>query len=134
MAFPHDGKKFKKGQSVNPSGENYKKSITKIVREYLEKTTEAKINGKVQEVQNLELMLEAQLRQAIERKDTRAFTALLDRAYGKVKETVEIANPEGEVFLTANMTPDDDAIVNRYIKRYIENRGIKKTKDTENDD
>ena len=50
MAFPHDGKKFKKGQSGNPTGENYRKSIDTIVREFLEKTTEAKINGKVQEV------------------------------------------------------------------------------------
>ena len=116
MAFPHDGKKFKKGQSGNPTGENYKKSIDTIVREFLEKKTEAKINGKMQEVKNLDLMLEAQLRKSISHQDTRAFSALMDRAYGKAKETIELANREGEVFATANGLPaEDKEIINRFL-------------------
>lgn len=126
MAFPHDGKKFKKGQSGNPTGENYQKTIDTIVREFLEKKTEAKIGGKVQEVKNLDLMLEAQLRQSIERKDTRAFTALMDRAYGKSKETIELANREGEEFRTTGGLPVEDKEI---INRFLASQGKKQTKE-----
>ncbi len=94
-------KPWPKGVSGNPTGQdNNRKSIDTIVREFLEKKSEAKINGKLQEVRNLDLMMEAQLRQSIQKQDTRAFQALLDRAYGKAKETIEIGNKEGETFRT----------------------------------
>lgn len=118
--------RWKKGQSGNPTGQdNNRKTIDTIVREFLEKKTEAKINGKLQEVRNLDLMLEAQLRQSIQRQDTRAFQALLDRAYGKSKETIELANREGEAFRTESLIADDKEI----IKRYLESQGNKSTKE-----
>lgn len=123
---PQNLKPWPKGVSGNPSGhDNNRKTIDTIVREFLERTTEAKINGKVQEVKNLDLMLEAQLRKSISHSDTKAFEALMNRAYGKAKETIELANREGEAFRTENLIADDKEI----IKRYLESQGSKSTKE-----
>lgn len=119
-------KPWPKGVSGNPEGGAVLKSIDTIVREFLEKKTEAKINGKLQEVKNLDLMLEAQLRKSIARQDTKAFEALMNRAYGKAKETIELANREGEVFATANGLPDEDKEI---INRFLAAQGNKQTKE-----
>jgi len=79
MAFPHDGKKFKKGQTGNPNGQPRKlPALDKLMADVLGEEKDGITAG--------EAILKA-LRAKATKGDVRAAEVLLDRAYGKPKQT-----------------------------------------------
>lgn len=80
MAFPHDGKKFVKGQSGNPKRKPHK--IPEL-RELLANVLGDEKDGK----SAAEAILMA-LRNKAVKGDVRAAELLLDRAYGKAKQEI----------------------------------------------
>lgn len=107
MAFPHDGKKFKKGESGNVLGRPAYKTLEEELREMAYKIARAKdkegkevpvvIDGK--EATYHEVILQKMIHQSAQG-DDRARKEYITRIYGKPKETIEIGNKEGEVFRT----------------------------------
>jgi len=81
MAFPHDGKKFVKGQSGNPKRKPHK--IPEL-RELLANVLGDQKDGKTA----AEAILMA-LRNKAVKGDVRAAELLLDRAYGKASQPIE---------------------------------------------
>lgn len=81
MAFPHDGKKFVKGQSGNPKRKPHK--IPEL-RELLANVLGDEKDGK----SAAEAILMA-LRNKAVKGDVRAAELLLDRAYGKASQPIE---------------------------------------------
>jgi hypothetical protein len=82
MAFPHDGRKMKKGETLNPHGRPRKlPELDKLLAEVLgdEKGDVAKS------------ILESLIKEA-KKGNVRAAEVLLDRAYGKPKEKVEVVS------------------------------------------
>jgi hypothetical protein len=76
MAFPHDGKKMKKGETLNPHGRP--KKIPEL---------EVLLAGKPDsEYQNV---INALFKQA-KKGNVRAAEVLLDRAYGRVKQDLNV--------------------------------------------
>lgn len=117
MAFPHDGKKFTKGVSGNPKGRPRKYCSTLKAQGY--KLTE--VNDCIQvmiqmtlnelkEVYNnanataLEKTIAGAIKKSLERGDLASIETLLNRVYGKPKETVD-ASLSGEVKVTLNLNP-----------------------------
>ena len=81
MAFPHDGKKFKKGQTGNPNGQPRKlPALDKLMADVLGEEKDGITAG--------EAILKA-LRAKATKGDVRAAEVLLDRAYGKAKQTMD---------------------------------------------
>jgi hypothetical protein len=81
MAFPHDGKKFKKGQTGNPNGQPRKlPALDKLMADVLGEEKDGITAG--------EAILKA-LRAKATKGDVRAAEVLLDRAYGKPKQTTD---------------------------------------------
>lgn len=80
MAFPHDGRKMKKGETLNPKGR------PKKIPE-LEKLLSEKSDSEYQGVIN------ALFKQA-KKGNVRAAELLLDRAYGKVKQDLGVQMTE----------------------------------------
>lgn len=91
MAFPHDGKKIPKGQSGNPNGRP--KKIPEL-RELLANVLGDEKDGK----SAAEAILMALRNKAI-KGDVRAAELLLDRAYGKAKQDVDVEMRMQEVLM-----------------------------------
>jgi hypothetical protein len=87
MAFPHDGRKFQKGQSGNPKG---KPKDLPDLRTLLSNVLGDEKDGK----SAAEAILMALRNKAI-KGDVRAAELLLDRAYGKVKQETELSGNLG---------------------------------------
>ena len=101
MAFPHDGKKFKKGQSGNPKGrprkwvstlsdQGYKISevqdcIISMMAMTLDELQEAYKN---KNATVLELTVANAIRRSIQRGSLYSMETLMDRVFGKPKETI----------------------------------------------
>ena len=84
MAFPHDGKKMKKGETLNPNGRPKKlpeldKLLADVLGEEKDGTTAA------------EAILKA-LRAKATKGDIRAAEVLLERAYGKAKQSMDVTS------------------------------------------
>ena len=80
MAFPNDGKKFKKGQSGNPNGAPKKlPEIDKLLADVLGEEKDG--------IEAAKAILMA-LRAKATKGDVRAAEVLLDRAYGKAKQEI----------------------------------------------
>jgi hypothetical protein len=81
MAFPHDGKKFKKGQTGNPNGQPRKlPELDKLLADVMGEEKDG--------LSAAEAILKA-LRAKATKGDIRAAEVLLDRAYGKAKQTID---------------------------------------------
>ena len=85
MAFPHDGKKFEKGQSGNPSGRPPSKAIEEAFQEFLYEYAKSK-DG--QERQRLEVIMARMFADAAGG-NTKAQIAMLDRAFGKAVQKID---------------------------------------------
>jgi hypothetical protein len=86
MAFPHDGKKMKKGETLNPNGRPKKlPELDKLLADVLGEEKDGITAG--------EVILKA-LRAKAAKGDVRAAEVLLDRAYGKAKQINENLNTE----------------------------------------
>jgi hypothetical protein len=91
MAFPHDGKKFIKGQSGNPNGRTKDLPDLKILlANVLGDTKEGKSGA--------EAILMALRNKAI-KGDVRAAELLLKRAYGEVPQNVDVDMKMQEVIM-----------------------------------
>lgn len=76
MAFPHDGRKMKKGETLNPHGRPKKiPDLDKLLSDKKESEYEAVINA---------------LFKKAKKGDVRAVEVLLDRAYGKAKQDLNV--------------------------------------------
>ena len=94
MAFPHDGRKIPKGQSGNPNGRPKKlPQIDVLLAEVLGEENKDGITAAD--------MLLRKLRAMAAQGNIRAIELLLDRAYGKAKQTVDME-------VTQRMTIIDD--------------------------
>jgi hypothetical protein len=81
MAFPHDGKKMKKGETLNPNGRPRKlPELDKLLAEVMGEEKDG--------LSAAEAILKA-LRAKATKGDIRAAEVLLDRAYGKAKQTID---------------------------------------------
>ena len=81
MAFPHDGRKMKKGETLNPNGRPRKlPELDKLLADVLGEEKDGITAG--------EAILKA-LRAKATKGDVRAAEVLLDRAYGKAKQTMD---------------------------------------------
>lgn len=81
MAFPHDGRKMVKGQTLNPNGRPKKlPELDKLLADVLGEEKDG--------VTAAEAILKA-LRMKAAKGDVRAIEVMLDRAYGKAKQTVD---------------------------------------------
>ena len=88
MAFPHDGKKMKKGETLNPNGRPKKlPELDKLLAEVLGEEKEG--------VEAAKAILMA-LRSKATKGDVRAAELILNRAYGKPKEHLDF-NAEGAI-------------------------------------
>lgn len=89
MPFPNDKTKFKKGQTGNPNGRPKKLPDLDILL--------AKVLGE----ETKGLTAAERILQALEAKaakgDIRAAEVLLDRGYGKVKETIQLSGEVTEI-------------------------------------
>ena len=82
MAFPHDGKKMKKGETLNPNGRPKKlPELDKLLAEVLGEEKEG--------VEAAKAILMA-LRAKATKGDVRAAELILNRAYGKPKEHLDL--------------------------------------------
>jgi hypothetical protein len=91
MAFPYDGKRFKKGVSGNPKGRpkkipELKELLVAVLADQKDGITAAQA-------------ILAALRAKALKGDVRAIELLLDRAYGKVKQDVELGMKLTEVIM-----------------------------------
>jgi len=96
MAFPHDGKKFQKGQSGNPKGHpKGLKNRSTIAKKWLEVNQSLKnpITGETEQLSQEDLMTLAQIKKAREG-DTSAYKALMDSAWGAPVQQIEQTNIE----------------------------------------
>ena len=85
MAFPHDGRKMKKGETLNPHGRPKKiPAIDELLAEVL---------GEEKEGRTAALAILMALRAKATKGDVRAAEVLLDRAYGKSKQELEMNLP-----------------------------------------
>lgn len=131
MAFPHDGKKFKKGESGNPLGRPSYKALEEELREMAYRIAKAKKkvekDGKEVEIETAikidgreatfhEVILQKMMNQAAQG-DDRARKEYLNRMFGSSKETIDIGNADGLPFMTeSNVNAEDKEIIQRYIK------------------
>lgn len=96
MAFPHDGKKFQKGESGNPKGRP-KGSLNRatIVKKWLQTETEFTnpVTGKKERMTLEDSITLSQLAQA-GKGNTSAYKALLDSAYGAPKQELETSGSQ----------------------------------------
>ena len=90
---PEDNPKpFKKGQSGNPNGRpKGRRNRATIAREWLEveQNVTNPITGQKETLQQQDLITLAQIKAAREG-STQAFNALMDSAYGKIEQTIEL--------------------------------------------
>lgn len=82
MAFPHDGKKFQKGQSGNPKGGPKKiPAIDELLAEVL---------GDEQNGINAAKAILIALRNSAIKGNVRAAEVIIERAYGKAKQNIKL--------------------------------------------
>lgn len=82
MAFPHDGRKMKKGETLNPNGRPKKlPELDKLLADVLGEEKDG--------IEAAKVILMA-LRAKAAKGDVRAAEVLLDRAYGKAKQPTDI--------------------------------------------
>ena len=99
MAFPHDGKKMKKGETLNPNGRPRKlPELDKLLADVLGEEKDGISAG--------EAILKA-LRAKATKGDVRAAEVLLDRAYGKARQTID-SNMNLSQPLVITLTEDKD--------------------------
>ena len=79
MAFPHDGKKFKKGQSGNPEGRPPLKPLIE----------QLKATGDPDEAFEEAII---QLKKLVKKGNIKAIEYFLDRFYGKSKESLDLTS------------------------------------------
>jgi len=94
MAFPHDGKKFKKGESGNPLGNHLgTKHRSTTIKKWLEveEKTENLITKEQENLSQEDIITLAQLKKAKEG-DVNSYKALMDSAYGSPNQFVETDN------------------------------------------
>ncbi len=102
MAFPHDGKKMKKGETLNPNGRPRKlPELDKLLADVLGEEKDG--------ISAAEAILKA-LRLKAAKGDVRAIEVMLDRAYGKPKQTINADVTQSITIL--NIDPLDDSINN----------------------
>jgi hypothetical protein len=99
MAFPHDGRKFVKGQSGNPKRKPHK--IPEL-RELLANVLGDEKDGKTA----AEAILMAIRNKAI-KGDVRAAELLLDRAYGKAKQDFDFTGTVSTVLMPKPIGEND---------------------------
>jgi len=98
MAFPHDGKKMKKGETLNPKGRPRKiPELDKLLADVLGDEN----NGK----SYAESILIA-LRKKAGKGDVRAAELLLDRAYGKAKQEIKFGLTPKQVMIIGGQKID----------------------------
>lgn len=86
---------FKKGKSGNPRGRPKLPDLKNLIDEVL---------GEEKAGKSAAFSILAALRTRAKRGDVRAAELLLDRAYGKAKQNLELSNPTGESFkITLNL-------------------------------
>jgi len=88
---------YKKGQSGNPAGRpKGSKNRSTIVKEILQQLVKGENprNGKDEWLSNEYRMTAAVLLKAIEKGDVNAYNSLMDSAYGKNKDTVDLNTSE----------------------------------------
>lgn len=82
MAFPHDGRKMKKGETLNPNGRPKKlPELDKLLADVLGEEKDG--------ITAAEAILKA-LRAKAAKGDIRAAEVLLDRGYGKAKQNLDV--------------------------------------------
>ena len=87
MAFPHDGRKMKKGETLNPNGRPKKlPELDKLLADVLGEEKDG--------ITAAEAILKA-LRAKAAKGDIRAAEVLLDRGYGKAKQNLNLSVGEG---------------------------------------
>jgi hypothetical protein len=90
MAFPHDGKKFKPGESGNPNGQP--KKLPNLTEKLVEHLGATGIDDLIKKLHALAMQ-----------GNVKAIEMLLDRGYGKAKETIDlsttVAMPDYHEFL-----------------------------------
>ena len=101
MAFPHDGKKMKKGETLNPNGRPRKlPELDKLLADVMGEEKDG--------LSAAEAILKA-LRAKATKGDIRAAEVLLDRAYGKAKQTIDNnLNVSQPLVITLTASNDDE--------------------------
>ena len=101
MAFPHDGKKMKKGETLNPNGRPRKlPELDKLLADVMGEEKDGISAG--------EAILKA-LRAKATKGDVRAAEVLLDRAYGKARQTIDSnMNLSQPLVITLTESKDDE--------------------------
>ena len=112
MAFPHDGKKFKKGESGNPEGKpkGIEHSSTRLKR-LLELTQKMKNpvtnqdeDFSVAEQMDLALIIKAR------KGDVTAYREIMDRLEGKPQSKVQVDGAVSLILKEGAIDPDDEPI------------------------
>jgi hypothetical protein len=106
MTFPNKATQWKKGQSGNPKGRP--KKPLPILEEILSVVLNDEQNG----ISALEAMLMA-LRSKAVRGDIKAVEVLLDRAYGKSKQSFEMAEGSQPLRVIMPTLPDSQEEKNK---------------------
>lgn len=101
MAFPHDGRKMKKGETLNPNGRPRKlPELDKLLADVMGEEKDG--------LSAAEAILKA-LRAKATKGDIRAAELLLDRAYGKAKQTIDNnLNVSQPLVITLTASQDDE--------------------------
>jgi hypothetical protein len=87
MAFPHDGKKMKKGETLNPNGRPKKLPALDLIM--------ANVMGQEKDGISAGEAIIMKLREMAIKGDVKAATILLDRGWGKPKQNIDITT-QGE--------------------------------------
>lgn len=127
--FPNKSTQFKKGVSGNPNGRPSYSALEDEIRALAYRIAKdkeqkpLKIEG--QEITYHEAILHKMIVQAA-MGDDRARKEYMVRFFGKPKETIELANREGEAFRTEGGLPVEDKEI---INRFLAAQGNKQTKE-----
>ena len=100
MAFPHDGKKFKKGESGNIDGRpkgipNSSKRLARLLE--LVQRKKNPVTGEMEDFTTIELMDMAQIAKGL-KGDTVAYREVLDRLEGRAKQVIDATVREASPF------------------------------------
>lgn len=99
MAFPHDGKKMQKGQTLNPNGRpKGSRNRSTIARQWLEALEKVKnpLTQQVEELSQEDIMTLALINKA-RKGDVNAYKALMDSGYGAPIQQTDITT-DGQAF------------------------------------
>jgi len=92
MAFPNPDTQFKKGESGNPNGRPATKAIEEEFQTFLRGFAK---NASGEEKERLEVLM-ARLFHDAAKGDVRATTELLNRAFGKAKQDINLGGQGGD--------------------------------------